>query len=53
MISELGGGVPVRDEVIINLANMNQVRSFDPVSGTYMLKDFGTITEGIHRHTRL
>lgn len=29
-----GGGVPIRDEVIISLANMSTVRSFDPVSGT-------------------
>lgn len=30
----VGGGVPVKDEVILNLGNMNKVRSFDPVSGT-------------------
>ena len=29
----VGGGVPVRDEVILNLSNLNKVRSFDPVSG--------------------
>jgi FAD/FMN-containing dehydrogenase len=29
----VGGSVPVRDEVIINLSNLNKVRSFDPVSG--------------------
>ncbi|KAF9512603.1 hypothetical protein BS47DRAFT_1372766 [Hydnum rufescens UP504] len=29
----VGGGVPVRDEVVINLGNMSNVRSFDPVSG--------------------
>lgn len=34
---ELGGGVPVRDEVVISLANMNQIRSFDPVSGMFSL----------------
>jgi FAD/FMN-containing dehydrogenase len=34
---KLGGGVPVRDEVVISLANMNQVRSFDSVSGAYPL----------------
>lgn len=28
-----GGGVPVGDEVILNLGNMNNVRSFDPVAG--------------------
>ena len=29
----VGGSVPIGDEVIISLANMNQVRSFDPISG--------------------
>ena len=29
----VGGGVPLRDELIINLSNMSNVRSFDPVSG--------------------
>lgn len=29
----VGGSVPLNDELIINLANMNKVRSFDPVSG--------------------
>jgi FAD/FMN-containing dehydrogenase len=29
----VGGSVPLKNEVIINLANMNKVRSFDPVSG--------------------
>ena len=29
----VGGGVPVRDEVVLNLGNMTSVRSFDPVSG--------------------
>lgn len=31
----VGGGVPVRDEVIVSLANMSKVRSFDDVSGAY------------------
>jgi (R)-2-hydroxyglutarate---pyruvate transhydrogenase len=31
----VGGSVPLKDEVIINLANMSKVRSFDPVSGYY------------------
>lgn len=31
----VGGGVPLNDEVILNLGNMNKIRSFDPVSGTY------------------
>jgi len=29
----VGGSVPLKNEVIVNLANMNKVRSFDPVSG--------------------
>jgi hypothetical protein len=31
----VGGSVPLNDEVVINLSNMNNVRSFDPVSGNY------------------
>jgi (R)-2-hydroxyglutarate---pyruvate transhydrogenase len=31
----VGGSIPVRDEVIISLALMSTVRSFDPVSGNY------------------
>ena len=30
----VGGSVPVKDEIILSLANMTTVRSFDPVSGT-------------------
>lgn len=30
-----GGGVPVHDEVVLSLAGMNNVRSFDPVSGRH------------------
>lgn len=29
----VGGSVPVNDEVVLSLSNMNKVRSFDPVSG--------------------
>jgi len=29
----VGGGVPVSDELILNLSNLNKIRSFDPVSG--------------------
>lgn len=29
----VGGSIPLKDELIISLANMNQVRSFDPISG--------------------
>lgn len=29
----VGGSVPCANEVILSLANMNNVRSFDPISG--------------------
>jgi FAD/FMN-containing dehydrogenase len=29
----VGGSVPINDEVILSLSNMNKVRSFDDVSG--------------------
>jgi len=29
----VGGSVPVKDEVILSLSNLNKIRSFDPVSG--------------------
>jgi FAD/FMN-containing dehydrogenase len=29
----VGGSVPVFDEIILNMKNMNRVRSFDSVSG--------------------
>ncbi|KAF8314318.1 FAD-binding domain-containing protein, partial [Clavulina sp. PMI_390] len=51
----VGGGVPVRDEVILNLSNMNQVRSFDPLSGV-LVADAGCILENLtnylapHKH---
>lgn len=32
----VGGGVPVHDEVVINLSAMNNVRSFDAVSGEWL-----------------
>lgn len=33
----VGGSVPLHDELIVSLANMSKVRSFDPVSGSYLL----------------
>lgn len=32
----VGGSVPLHDELIVSLANMSKVRSFDPVSGSYL-----------------
>ena len=29
----VGGGVPIKDELILSLGNMTNIRSFDPVSG--------------------
>jgi FAD/FMN-containing dehydrogenase len=29
----VGGSVPVFDEIVLSLSNMNQIRSFDSVSG--------------------
>lgn len=40
----VGGGVPVFDEIILNLGNMNTVRSFDAVAGT-LVCDAGCILE--------
>ena len=33
----VGGSVPLNDEVILSLSNMNNVRSFDPVSGQSLI----------------
>jgi len=32
----VGGSVPVKDELILSLSNMNKIRKFDPVSGQYL-----------------
>ncbi|TDL28415.1 FAD-binding domain-containing protein [Rickenella mellea] len=51
----VGGSVPVNDEVILSLRNMNNIRSFDPVSGI-LVTDAGCILESLtefiapHRH---
>lgn len=36
----VGGSVPVEDEIILNLSNMNRVHSFDPVSGLPSILSF-------------
>ena len=33
----VGGGVPVKNELVLSLANMTNIRSFDPVSGECIL----------------
>lgn len=40
----VGGSVPVFDEIVINMSRMNQIRSFDEVSGT-LVADAGVILE--------
>jgi FAD/FMN-containing dehydrogenase len=40
----VGGSVPVFDEIVINLQKMNQIRSFDDVSGV-LVADAGVILE--------
>ncbi|KAJ7630748.1 FAD-binding domain-containing protein [Roridomyces roridus] len=40
----VGGSIPVNDELILSLANMNKVRSFDPVSGI-LITDAGCILQ--------
>jgi FAD/FMN-containing dehydrogenase len=45
----LGGGVPVKDEVVLNLGSMNSVRSFDPVSGV-LVADAGCVLEVLSQY---
>ena len=40
----VGGSVPVFDEIVINMSRMNQIRSFDEVSGA-LVADAGCILE--------
>lgn len=40
----IGGSNPVHDEIILNLSNLSQIRSFDPVSGIFVA-DAGVILE--------
>lgn len=45
----VGGSVPVFDEIVVNLARMNRIRSFDEVSGTLVV-DAGCILENVDRY---
>ncbi|KDN38642.1 putative DLD2-D-lactate dehydrogenase [Tilletiaria anomala UBC 951] len=45
----VGGGVPVFDEVIINLSKLNQVRSFDATAGT-LVCDAGCLLESLDNY---
>jgi len=40
----VGGSIPIHDEVIVSLANMNGIRSFDPISGI-LVADAGLVLE--------
>ncbi|PWZ03317.1 putative DLD2-D-lactate dehydrogenase [Testicularia cyperi] len=45
----VGGGVPVFDEVVVNLGSLNQIRHFDEVAGT-LVCDAGCILEALDNH---
>lgn len=47
----VGGSVPVFDEIIINMSSMNQVRSFDAVSGVIVC-EAGVILEAADSYLR-
>ncbi|RSL65653.1 hypothetical protein CEP54_004140 [Fusarium duplospermum] len=42
----VGGSIPVFDEIVISMARMNQIRSFDEVSGSLVV-DAGCILEAV------
>ncbi|TFK30583.1 FAD-binding domain-containing protein [Coprinopsis marcescibilis] len=42
----VGGSVPLHDELVLSLANMNKVRSFDPVAGI-LVADAGCILQSL------
>nr|AGK29856.1 FAD-binding protein [Volvariella volvacea] len=42
----VGGSIPRNDELVLSLANMNNVRSFDPVSGI-LVADAGCILQSL------
>ncbi|KAG7099367.1 hypothetical protein E1B28_001223 [Marasmius oreades] len=42
----VGGSIPLNDEVVISMANMNNVRSFDPVSGI-LVAEAGCILQSL------
>lgn len=45
----VGGSTPVFDEVILSLTGMNNIRSFDPVSGT-LVADAGCVLETVDNY---
>lgn len=42
----VGGSVPLEDELILSLSNLNKVRSFDPVSGV-LVADAGCVLQSL------
>lgn len=44
-----GGSVPIKDEVVLSLGAMNNVRSFDPISGI-LVADAGCILEALSQY---
>lgn len=44
----VGASVPVFDEIVLSLRNMNKVRDFDPVSGTFKC-DAGVVMRDAHQ----
>ncbi|RKP39449.1 D-lactate dehydrogenase 2 [Dimargaris cristalligena] len=45
----VGGSVPVFDEVVLSLNNMNKIRSFDPISGV-LVCDAGCVLESLDNY---
>jgi FAD/FMN-containing dehydrogenase len=45
----VGGSVPLFDEIVINTSRMNQIRSFDEVSGT-LVADAGCVLEVVDKY---
>lgn len=45
----VGGSIPVFDEIILSLANLNKIREFDPVSGIFKC-DAGVILEAANEY---
>lgn len=45
----VGGSIPVFDEIVISMSNMNKIRSFDPVSGI-LVSDAGVILENADKY---
>lgn len=45
----VGGSIPVFDEIVLSLSNMNKIRSFDSVSGI-LVSDAGVILENADKY---